>query len=98
MLRYWRLLRFMWAMRPVLREVEGMKGLKFSVNAVIQVVGVIGHAAAQLSDVLPPEGKFWASVVLAAAQGVAGVLAHFVNPDGSPATLPYHKGGYNGKR
>lgn len=75
-----------------------MKGLKFSVNAVIQIVGVVGHAAAQLSDVLPPEGKFWASVVLAAAQGVAGVLAHFVNPDGSPASMPYRKGGGDGQR
>jgi hypothetical protein len=98
MLRYWRLLRLLWALRPVVKEVEGMKGLKFSTNAVIQIVGVVGHAAAQLSDVLPPEGKFWASVVLAAAQGIAGVLAHFANPDGSPAALPYYKGGYNGKR
>ena len=75
-----------------------MKGLKFSVNAVIQVVGVIGHAAAQLSDVLSPKGKFWAGVVLAAAQGVAGVLAHFANPDGSPAALPYRKGDNDGER
>ena len=82
----------------MLREVEKMKGLKFSVNAVIQVVGVIGHAAAQLSDVLSPEGKFWASVVLAAAQGVVGVLAHFANPDGSPVALPYRKEDNDGER
>lgn len=67
--------------------------MKFSVNAVIQLVALIGQAAAQASDVLPGKGRLYASVVLAAAQGIVAVLAHFANPDGSPASKPYIKGG-----
>jgi hypothetical protein len=42
-------------------------------------------------DLLPGRGKFWAIVGLSAVQGVAGVLAHFANPDGTPAEAPYIK-------
>jgi hypothetical protein len=42
-------------------------------------------------DLLPGRGKFWAMVGLSAVQGVVGVLAHFVNPDGTPAEAPYIK-------
>ena len=42
-------------------------------------------------DLLPGKGKFWAMVGLSVAQGAAGVLAHFANPDGTPAKAPYTK-------
>ena len=42
-------------------------------------------------DLLPGRGKFWAMVGLSAVQGVAAVLAHFANPDGTPAQAPYIK-------
>lgn len=84
-----RLFRLMLRLNSILKEFEKMKGMKFSVNFLIQALGVIGHAAVQLSDLLPPEYKVWASVTVAAVQGLTGILAHFRNPDGSPASEPY---------
>jgi hypothetical protein len=85
-------LRLGMKLRPVFREMERMKGMKFSVNFVIQALALVAQAAMQTSEILPPKGKFWASVIVAATQGIAGVLAHFVNPDGTPAKQPYVKG------
>jgi hypothetical protein len=42
-------------------------------------------------DLLPGRGKFWAMVGLSAVQGVTAVLAHFANPDGTPAQVAYLK-------
>lgn len=42
-------------------------------------------------DLLPAKGKFWAMVGLSAVQGVTAVLAHFVNPDGTPAEAAHAK-------
>lgn len=85
-----RLIKLLYRLNKIFKEIEGMKGIRFSVNFVIQVCGIIGHAAAQLMDFLPDNKKIWASVAIAAAQGVSGIMAHFSNPDGSPASEPYH--------
>ena len=42
-------------------------------------------------DFLPVKGKFWAMVALSTVQGVAAVVAHFANPDGTPAEAAYIK-------
>lgn len=63
--------------------------MKFSVNSVIQVLVLIAQGINAVSDLLPPRGKFYAAVALAAVQGVVGVLAHFSNPDGTRATQPW---------
>ena len=42
-------------------------------------------------DFLPAKGKFWAVVALSAVQGVAAVVAHFANPDGTSAEAAYIK-------
>ena len=65
--------------------------MKFSVNATIQALALVAHALNATVDLMPPEAKFWAMVVLSAVQGVTAVLAHFANPDGTPVTLPYVK-------
>jgi len=65
--------------------------MKFSVNVVIQMLALAAQGLSQTVDLLPPRGKFWAMVALSGVQGVAAVLAHFANPDGTPATEPYRK-------
>lgn len=65
--------------------------MKVSVNMVLQLAALIAQAANQVYDLLPEQGKFWAAVTIAAAQGITGVLAHFVNPDGTSAKKPYVK-------
>jgi hypothetical protein len=67
--------------------------MKFSVNATIQALALVAHALNATVDLLPPEAKFWAMVALSAVQGLTAVLAHFANPDGTPAAVPYVKGG-----
>lgn len=84
----WWWLKLGWKLRPILKQAEKLD-MKLSVNSIIQLLAVIGQAAAQASDVLPGKGKVWASVTLAAVQGAIAILAHFRNPDGSPATEPY---------
>lgn len=63
--------------------------MKISVNSVIQLLALIAQGINAVSDLLPPRGKFYAAVALAAVQGVVGVLAHFSNPDGTHATQPW---------
>lgn len=65
--------------------------MKFGVNSIIQLLGLVGQAILQVQDLLPETARFWAAVTLAGIQGAVGVLAHFSNPDGSPAKEPYQR-------
>lgn len=65
--------------------------MKFSVNVAIQMLALAAQGLNQTVDLLPPRGRFWAMVALSAVQGLTAVLAHFINPDGTPATEPYRK-------
>lgn len=86
-----KVLRIYWRLRPVLSKLEEAGKMKFSVNALIQILGLVAQGINAASDLLPPRGKFWAAVGLSAVQGLIGVLAHFANPDGTPAEQPYQK-------
>ncbi len=63
--------------------------MKFSVNVVIQMLALAAQGINATQDLLPGKGKFWAMVALSAVQGLTAVLAHFANPDGTPAQAPY---------
>jgi len=63
--------------------------MKFSVNVAIQILALAAQGINATQDFLPPKGKFWAMVALSAVQGLTAVLAHFANPDGTPAQAPY---------
>jgi len=63
--------------------------MKFSVNVVIQMLALAAQGINATQDLLPPRGRFWAMVAFSAVQGLTAVLAHFVNPDGTPAQAPY---------
>jgi len=84
-------LRLWWRLRPVLKQFQELAKMKLSVNVVIQMLALVAQGVNQAQDLLPPRAKFWALVVLSGVQGVAAVLAHFANPDGTPATEPYRK-------
>lgn len=67
--------------------------MRLSVNVIVQLLATLGHGVAQMSDLLPSERqKLYASATLAAIQGLVAVLAHFRNPDGTPARVPYERG------
>jgi len=65
--------------------------MRFSVNVAIQMLALVAQAINATQDLLPGRAKFWAMVVLSVVQGVTAVLAHFANPDGTPAAAPYIK-------
>jgi hypothetical protein len=65
--------------------------MKLSVNAVVQILMLALQGLNQISDLLPVKAKFWAMIAISAIQGVVAVLAHFANPDGTPAFMPYVK-------
>lgn len=63
--------------------------MNLSVNVILQLLMVIAQAINATMDLLPPRGRFYAMVALSAIQGLIAVLAHFVNPDGTPAARPW---------
>ena len=65
--------------------------MKFSVNVFIQMLALAAQGLNATVELLPGRGKFWAMVGLSAVQGVTAVLAHFANPDGTPAQVAYLK-------
>ncbi len=84
-------LRLYFRLRPVLKGLKEVSKMKLSVNAVVQALALIAQGINATQDILPPEGRFWALVILSAVQGTVAVLAHFANPDGTPASAPYVK-------
>jgi hypothetical protein len=63
--------------------------MKFSTNALIQILGTVGHFVNLASPVVSPSGQKWVAVGLGAIQGIAGLLSHFSNPDGTSAQTAY---------
>jgi hypothetical protein len=72
--------------------------MKFSVNTLIQILALSGQVLNSTQDLVPPEHKVWVSVALSIMQGTAAMLAHYANPDGTPATEPYVKKQDRGRR
>ncbi|HZV05079.1 MAG TPA: hypothetical protein VE999_08370 [Gemmataceae bacterium] len=84
-------LRIWWRLRPLLKKFQELTKMKFSVNIAIQMLALVAQGLNATIDLLSGRGKFWAMVGLSAVQGVAAVLAHFANPDGTSAEAPYIK-------
>jgi len=84
-------LRLWWRLRPLLKQFQELTKMKCSLNVAIQMLALVAQGLNASMDLLPGRGKFWAMVGLSAVQGVAAVLAHFANPDGTPAQAPYRK-------
>jgi hypothetical protein len=64
---------------------------KFSWNMIFQGVAMAAQLMNQVGGILPAEWKEGAVLVIGAAQAVVAAIAHFRNPDGTPAALPYVK-------
>ena len=84
-------LRIWLRLRPILNSLQELTKMKFSVNVLIQMLALAAQGLNATMELLPGRGKFWAMVGLSAVQGVTAVLAHFANPDGTPAQVAYLK-------
>lgn len=85
-------IRIWWRLRPLMKQFEELSKMRLSVNVVIQMLALAAQGINATYDLLPGRAKFWAMVALSAVQGLTAVLAHFANPDGTPARIPYQKG------
>ncbi len=84
-------LRIWLRLRPIMNSLQELTKMKFSVNVLIQMLALAAQGLNATVELLPGRGKFWAMVGLSAVQGVTAVLAHFANPDGTPAQVAYLK-------
>jgi hypothetical protein len=65
--------------------------LTISVNVIIQAVASVLHLANLANHIVPAKYKFWVAGVIMICQGLTGILAHYKNPDGTPASVSYRK-------
>jgi hypothetical protein len=84
-------LRIWLRLRPLINHFQELSKMRFSLNVLIQMLALAAQGLNASMDLLPAKGKFWAMVGLSAVQGVTAVLAHFANPDGTPAEAAYVK-------
>lgn len=60
-----------------------------SLNISIQILLLLGQVLNMLLPTLHPEHRIYATVGIAFVQGIAAILAHSYNPDGTPAKVAY---------
>lgn len=78
-------------LRPVIARAKEILKMKFSLNMVTQIIAMVVQGANALGGILPPEYSAPIALGIAAVQGIVAFVAHFKNPDGTPAAQPYVK-------
>ena len=64
----------------------------FNINVVIQVLSMILQVLNYATPVVPVKYQVFVTFAIAVVQALSALLAHFKNPDGTPAATPYVKG------
>lgn len=59
------------------------------VTIILQSCGVLLHIANIYSGMVPAKWQTLVAAVIAFLQGVEGLIAHYYNPDGSPAQVSW---------
>jgi hypothetical protein len=60
--------------------------MKLSVNLIIQILATIVQVLNFASGMVPAKYQWILAGALSLIQAITGILAHFSNPDGTPAT------------
>jgi hypothetical protein len=63
--------------------------MKFSVNLIAQILGTLIQVLNFATALVPPDYHWLVAGIAGIVQAIAGLLAHFSNPDGTPSTVPY---------
>jgi len=63
--------------------------MKFSWNFGIQIIGVGLQIYNQYGGLLPTKWQPVAAATVGILQGISALFAHFSNPDGTSAAVPY---------
>ena len=77
------------ALRKVFAQFAAEMKMKFSVNLVVQVICTLVQGLDAISGELTPKQREVAALVVGVLQAVSALLAHFTNPDGTPASQAY---------
>ncbi len=75
-------------LRQLSRDWEALN-MNFTINSTLQMLATIGQVCNQVAPFVPENKRVWIAASLAILQGISAALAHFSNPDGSSARLPY---------
>jgi hypothetical protein len=59
------------------------------VNYLIQAVAMLTQIVNAMGSIFPPKYQGFAAVAIAAVQAIVAAIAHYFNPDGTPAELPW---------
>jgi hypothetical protein len=78
-------------LRAAFKQLKEICKMKFSINVIVQLLGVLLQLYNQLSGMIPSGYKEIIALVVGIIQGLVALLAHFTNPDGTPAAEPYTK-------
>lgn len=82
-------IRMYWRLRPYINQLKELFAMKFSVNILIQILATIAQALNQIGDLFPPDHRMTVTLIIGVIQAVVALMAHFKNPDGTSAKLPY---------
>jgi hypothetical protein len=63
--------------------------MKFSFNVIVQGLATAAQVFNAVSPLIDPDQRAKIAGIIAAAQAVTAAIAHFRNPDGTPAVMPY---------
>lgn len=66
--------------------------MKLSWNVILQLIATAIQVLNGMGEVLPPKYQALGAGLLAGLQLIVATLAHYSNPDGTPAEIPYTKG------
>lgn len=82
-------LRIYLRLRPYIKQLKEICKMRLSLNLIVQILMTAMQAYNQISDLLPAKWKTPAALVMGIIQGLVALLAHYSNPDGTPATVAY---------
>jgi hypothetical protein len=63
--------------------------MKFSLNVIVQGLATAAQVFNAVSPLIAIDQRAKIAGIIAAAQAVTAAIAHFRNPDGTPAATPY---------
>jgi hypothetical protein len=84
-------LRIYLKLRPAIQALRKEFRMKLSWNMFFQIVATAIQGANAVSGMLPPKQQAGLAVIVGAIQGIVAAIAHFRNPDGTPASVAYVK-------
>ncbi len=85
-------IRLYWAVKVQYKALSrdwSLFQMNLTINSFIQLLGTVGQTLNVVGGFVPADKKMYVAAGIALLQGIAAAVAHFSNPDGTPAALAY---------